>query len=108
MLGEVVIIVIIALVVFGPMFLKSRKKTDDAPMAEPRFMRINITAAALTVGLVWGTLGMFVTGVGNLIVPGYGQELLALMASVYPGYAATRSVGQVMMASVSSARSTEC
>ena len=28
-------------------------------------MRINITAAALTVGLVWGVLGMLVTGVGQ-------------------------------------------
>jgi hypothetical protein len=35
-------------------------------------MRINIKAAALTVSLVWGWLGMFVTAVGNLLVPGYG------------------------------------
>ncbi len=60
-------------------------------------MRINMMAAALTVSLVWGLLGMFVTGVGNLLVPGYGQGLLDVMASVYPGYAATPSVGQVMI-----------
>ncbi len=60
-------------------------------------MRINIKAAALTVGLVWGVLGMFVTGVGNLLVPGYGQGLLDVMASVYPGYAATPTIGQVLI-----------
>ena len=54
-------------------------------------------AAALTVSLVWGLLGMFVTGVGNLLVPGYGQGVLDVMASVYPGYAATPSVGQVII-----------
>ena len=54
-------------------------------------------AAALTVSLVWGLLGMFVTGVGNLLVPGYGQGVLDVMASVYPGYAATPGVGQVII-----------
>ena len=54
-------------------------------------------AAALTVSLVWGLLGMFVTSVGNVFVPGYGQGLLDVMASVYPGYAATPSVGQVII-----------
>lgn len=97
MLGELIVIVVIALIVFGPMILKSRKKTDDGPIAEPRFMRINIVAAALTVGLVWGVLGMLVTGVGNLLVPGYGQGLLDVMASVYPGYAATPTLGQVII-----------
>ena len=60
-------------------------------------MRINVKAAALTAGLVWGVLAMFVTGVGNLLVPGYGQALLDVMASVYPGYAATPTVGQVII-----------
>ncbi len=60
-------------------------------------MTINVKAAALTVGLVWGVLGMFVTGVGNLLVPGYGQAFFDVMASVYPGYAATPTVGQVLI-----------
>ena len=29
MIGEVLIIIVIALIVFGPMILKARKKTDD-------------------------------------------------------------------------------
>ncbi len=60
-------------------------------------MTINVKAAALTVGLVWGVLGMFATGVGNLLVPGYDQGLLDVMASVYPGYAAAPTVGQVLI-----------
>ena len=63
-------------------------------------MRINIAAAALTAGVVWGVLGAFVTGVGNLLVPGYGQGLLDVMASIYPGYTATPSVGQVIIAAL--------
>lgn len=97
MLGELVVILVIGLIVFGPMVFKARRKTDGAPLTEPAFMRINITAAALTVGMVWGVLGMFVTGVGNLVVSGYGQGLLDVMASVYPGYAATPTVGQVII-----------
>ncbi len=60
-------------------------------------MTINVKAAAITVGLLWGVLGMFATGVGNLVVPGYGQAFLDVMASVYPGYAATPTVGQVII-----------
>ena len=60
-------------------------------------MRINIKAAALTAGLVWGVLAMFAIGVGNLLSPGYGQAFLDVMASVYPGYEATPSLGQVII-----------
>ncbi len=60
-------------------------------------MTINVKAAAITVGLVWGVLGMFATGLGNLLAPGYGQGLLDVMASVFPGYAATPTVGQVLI-----------
>ena len=58
-------------------------------------MTINVKAAAVTVGLLWGVLGMFQTGVGNLLFVGYGQAFLDVMASVYPGYAATPTVWQV-------------
>ena len=47
-------------------------------------MRLDVKTTAVTLGLVWGVLGMLLTGLGNLIWPGYGQALLDLMASVYP------------------------
>ncbi len=51
----------------------------------------------MTLALIWGVLGMFLTGLANLIWPGYGQALLYVMASVYPGYQATASIGQVII-----------
>ena len=60
-------------------------------------MRINIKAAALTAGLVWGVLAKFAIGMGNLLSSGYGQAFFEVMASVYPGYEATPSLGQVII-----------
>ncbi len=60
-------------------------------------MTINIKAAAVAAGLLWGVLAMCATGVGNLLVVGYGQAFLDVMASVYPGYEATPTVGQVII-----------
>ena len=60
-------------------------------------MRLNIKAAALTAGLVWGVLAMFAIGVGNLLSPGFGQAFLDVMASVYPGYTAEPGLGQVLI-----------
>ncbi len=60
-------------------------------------MRLDIRATAVTLALLWGVLAMFLTGLANLIWPGYGQALLDVMASVYPGYQATPSVGQVLI-----------
>ena len=39
----------------------------------------------------------FLVGMGNLIWPGYGQPLLELAASIYPGYKATGGIGQVII-----------
>jgi hypothetical protein len=52
---------------------------------------------AVTFALFWGILAMFLTGLGNLIWPTYGREFLQVMASVYPGYHATASLGQVIV-----------
>ena len=60
-------------------------------------MRLDVKAMAITVSLVWGLLGMFLTGLSNLIWSGYGQGFLEVMASVYPGYDATASFGQVIV-----------
>ena len=60
-------------------------------------MKLDIKTTAVTLGLVWGVLGMLLTGLGNLLWPGYGQALLDVMASVYPGYNATPSIGQVII-----------
>ncbi len=60
-------------------------------------MKLDVKALALTGGLIWGILAMFLSGVANLIWVGYAQGFLDVMASVYPGYNATASFGQVII-----------
>ena len=59
-------------------------------------MKLDVKATALTIGLLWGA-AMFLTGTANLVWAGYGKDFLGVMASVYPGYDATASFGQVMV-----------
>jgi len=58
-------------------------------------MKINITALALTAGLVWGA-ALLVVGTANLMWPGYGRAFLDLAASLYPGYHPGRAFGSVV------------
>jgi hypothetical protein len=60
-------------------------------------MKLNVRALAFSAALIWGILAMLLTGLANLIWPSYGREFLQVMASVYPGYHATRSLGQVII-----------
>ena len=59
-------------------------------------MKLDVKATALTIGLLWGA-AMFLTGTANLVWAGYGEDFLDVMASVYPGYDATASFGQVIV-----------
>ena len=59
-------------------------------------MRFNIRALALAIGVFWGG-AILITGVANLIWPGYGQAFLQLIASIYPGNSGASSLGQVVI-----------
>ncbi len=59
-------------------------------------MKLDVKAMALTIGLLWAAV-MFLSGVANLIWDGYGEDFLDVMASVYPGYDAMASFGQVIV-----------
>ena len=59
-------------------------------------MKLNVRALAIVSALVWG-LAILLTGLANLIWPSYGHDFLQVMASVYPGYHATRSFGEVVV-----------
>lgn len=63
-------------------------------------MKLSVKGTAFAAALMCGILAMFLTGIANLIWPSYGQEFLRLMASVYPGYHATPSFGQVIVGSL--------
>ncbi len=53
-------------------------------------MKFNVKATAVTFGLFWGG-AIFVLGLGNLLWSGYGQAVLDIVTSIYPGYQATAS-----------------
>jgi hypothetical protein len=54
-------------------------------------------ALAFVAAVIWRVLAVLLTGLANLTWPTYGREFLQVMASVYPGYRAARSVGQVLV-----------
>ncbi len=59
-------------------------------------MRLNVKALAFTFALAWAG-AIFVTGLANLIWPGYGEAFLKTVASIYPGYRGGASFVQLMV-----------
>ncbi len=59
-------------------------------------MKLNVSALAMAAGVLWAA-AMLLVAVANIAWPTYGQEFLQAMASVYPGYKATPSLGQVVV-----------
>jgi len=59
-------------------------------------MKLNIKAFMLTSCILW-TACVFIMGIANLIWPGYGSMFLQLVASIYPGYDASPTIGSVIV-----------
>ncbi len=59
-------------------------------------MKLSLRALALTSGILWA-LALFLTGVMNVIWRGYGGAFLKTMASIYPGYHAAGSIGDLIV-----------
>jgi TRAP-type mannitol/chloroaromatic compound transport system permease large subunit len=59
-------------------------------------MKLSTKGLAMASGILWG-FAMLGTGLANLIWGSYGQQFLQTMASVYPGYHATRSIAEVIV-----------
>jgi hypothetical protein len=62
-------------------------------------MRFNVTALALTAGLIWAAL-ILVVGLANLIWPSYGRAFLDVISSIYPGYHPGSGAGSVITATL--------
>jgi len=60
-------------------------------------MRLSAKALAITGAVLWGGYAMGLTGVMNLLWPPYGEHFLLTMSSVYPGYHATRTIGDLLV-----------
>ena len=59
-------------------------------------MKLNVKALAFVFALVWAG-AIFVTGLVNLIWPGYGEAFLQMVGSIYPGYSGGTSFLQVLL-----------
>jgi hypothetical protein len=59
-------------------------------------MRIQPLALAVAAGALWGGM-ILAMGVAEFFWPAYGRPFLELAASIYPGYDAGHSVGQVLL-----------
>jgi len=59
-------------------------------------MKLNIIALALTAGILWA-LALLLVGTANLVWSEYGGAFVTLMASIYPGYHASGSVGDLVV-----------
>lgn len=62
-------------------------------------MKLNLKALAATLAILWAGVVLLV-GVANLIWTGYGKSFLLMLASIYPGYAASGSFGDVIVGSL--------
>ncbi|MAE63503.1 MAG: hypothetical protein CMJ18_04465 [Phycisphaeraceae bacterium] len=59
-------------------------------------MKLSIRALATTVAILWGGAVLLV-GLANLIWPSYGGAFLEVVASIYPGYHASGTIGSVIV-----------
>lgn len=61
-------------------------------------MKFEVKALALSCAILWGG-AVFLVALANLVC-GYGQRFLEILASGYPGYHATRSIGELVLVTV--------
>lgn len=59
-------------------------------------MRLNLRAFAIAVAILWGAAVLLV-GLANLVQPAYGVAFLEILASIYPGYHAAGSFGDLLV-----------
>jgi hypothetical protein len=59
-------------------------------------VKLDIKALTYAAAIVWG-LCFLLVGVANLLWPPYGAAFLELMRSIYPGYKATATFGNVIV-----------
>jgi hypothetical protein len=62
-------------------------------------MRIQPLALAVAGGILWGGT-ILLLGLAEFVWPAYGRAFLELAASIYPGYVAGHTIGQVLIGTV--------
>ena len=59
-------------------------------------MKLDVRGMSFTIGLLWGA-SMLIAGVANIVGGEYCQVFLDMVASVYPGYHATGTLGDAIV-----------
>lgn len=59
-------------------------------------MKLDVKALVFSLAIFWG-LTMFLTGLANIIWPGYAGAFLKVLASVFPGYKASGTFGDLIV-----------
>ncbi len=59
-------------------------------------MKLNMKALMVSLAILWGG-SVFLVGLANLIWPPYAASFLKLVASIYPGYHASGSFGDLIV-----------
>ena len=62
-------------------------------------MRLSLKSLMYACGLVWGG-ALLLTGLLNLAFASYGTEFLKLASSIYPGFHASRTAGDVFLGTI--------
>ena len=62
-------------------------------------MKISLKAIAIAAGVLWGGAILFL-GLINLASPSFGLSFLQVISSVYPGFHASRTIGDVLTGTV--------
>ena len=61
-------------------------------------MKLDLKALTISVAVVWAG-AVLIVGVANAIWPGYGKAFLMVLASIYPGFGATGTLGDALVGS---------
>jgi hypothetical protein len=59
-------------------------------------MKLDLKALALTCGIFWGALLLLVS-LGDMVWPEYGEEILEIAESIYPGYHGPTGAGAAVI-----------
>ena len=62
-------------------------------------MKLNVHALSLAAG-IFTAASILIVGILNLVWPGYGGSFLKMMASIYPGYHAAGTIGDLIVGAV--------
>ena len=59
-------------------------------------MRLSLKALTIAGGILWGG-AVLLSGIANAVWPSYGVAFFQMIASIYPGFHPTGSIGSILI-----------